>query len=34
MSSWYGKTAAKELDVLIEKKAKLSELLLYPDFVT
>ena len=33
MSSWYGKTTTKELDALIEKKAKLSELLLFPDFI-
>lgn len=33
MASWYGKTSAKELDGLIDKKAKLSELLLYPDFI-
>lgn len=34
MSSWYGKTTSKELDNLIDRKAKLNELLLYPDFIT
>lgn len=33
MTSWYGKTTAKQLDSLIDRKAKLSELLLYPDFI-
>lgn len=32
-SSWYGKTTAKQLDSLIDKKAKLAELLLYPEFI-
>lgn len=34
MSSWYGKTSTKELDGMIERKAKLSELLLYPEFIS
>ena len=31
--SWYGKTTSKELDLLIDKKPKLTELLLYPEFI-
>ena len=34
MTSWYGKSTTKELDNLIEKKPKLWELLLFPDFIS
>ena len=32
-TTWYGKSTVKELDALIEKKPKLQELLLNPDFL-
>ena len=32
-TTWYGKSTVKELDALIEKKPKLQELLLSPDFL-
>lgn len=34
MTTWYGKSAVKELDGLIERKPKLSELLLNGEFLS
>lgn len=33
MTTWYGKTASKQMEQLLETRPKLHQLLLFPDFL-